>query len=297
MKEQALHHLKHKGWRIVGIIGTVVCLIIYARAPSWPTPDKIIVFLTFVFMIFNQAKEMLKRLLPFVVLLLVYESFRGLVPHINHRVNYLWMPWADRVMFGGTLPTTTLQNWLWHGSAQWYDFMFYGFYMLHFILPISLAILIWKTRVQYYWQFIATYLSVSFAGFLTFLAFPAAPPWLAAEKGLIEPITRVSTNIFFSLGVQDFPSVYNKISPNPVAAVPSLHAAYATLLVIFVYKLYGWKWTLLAAVYPFMIYLGTTYMGEHYFVDELIGALYAVVGYFAVAWIFKHFKAKSAAKS
>lgn len=237
-------------------------------------------------MMFAQAKEMLKHLLPFVALLLVYESFRGLVPHLNTHVNYMWMVGADKFLFGGTLPTITLQQWWWHGSVVWFDFVFYLAYMMHFILPISLALLIWKYRPKAYWEFISTYLVVSFAGFMTFLAFPAAPPWLASDKQLIPHITRVSSDIFRALGVQDFPSVYNKLSPNPVAAVPSLHAAYATLLVIFVYKLWGKKWALLACIYPFLIFVGTVYMGEHYAIDEILGAIYALLAFGLVHWLF-----------
>ena len=260
---------------------------IFIHEPSFPTPDKLLIFATFIFMAFSQGLAALKRLAPFVLLLLVYESFRGLVPHLNTHVHYKELIDWDKFFFAGNLPTKQLQNLLWHGHVQWYDFVFYLAYMMHFILPIGLAILIWKTRVKQYWRFIATYISVSFAGFITFLLFPAAPPWLAAQKGLIEPITRVSSSVWYALGIHDFPSVYNKISPNPVAAMPSLHAAYATLLVLFIYKLYGRKWGLVAAIYPFLIYVGTVYQGEHYAIDELIGALYAVAGYAAVSWYFK----------
>jgi hypothetical protein len=279
--------VKNNLWRVFGVVGTVVCIGLFIHEPSFPTPDKLIIFLTFVFMMFGLAKEMLKHLLPFVVLLLVYESFRGLVPHLNTHVNYLWMPAADKLLFGGTLPTVTLQQWWWHGAVQWYDYTFYLAYMLHFVLPIGMALLVWRYRSErQYWQFVATYLVVSFAGFVTFLLFPAAPPWLASQQHLIEPITRVSSEIYRSLGIHDFPSVYNKLSPNPVAAVPSLHAAYATLLVIFSYKLFGKKWGLLTSIYPLLIFVGTVYMGEHYAIDEILGILYAVVGYGLVQYVF-----------
>lgn len=272
--------------RIIGLIGTAVCIIIYAQSPSFPTPDKILIFVTFVFMISGQAVAVLKRLAPFVAALLAYESFRGLVPHLNNHVNYNFMIGADKMLGFNQLPTVLLQNWLWHGAVSWYDFVFYLFYMAHFVLPFSLAILIWKTREKYYWQYVYTFLTVSFAGFLTFLTFPAAPPWLAVQKGLIPPITRISSQVWSALGVHDFPSLYNKISPNPVAAVPSLHAAYATLFTIFVYKLFGKKWALVSAIYPLAIYIGTVYQGEHYLIDEIIGAGYAIGAYLLVKTIY-----------
>jgi len=56
--------------------------------PKLPTPDKILVFLIFVFMMFNEAWEMFKRFAPFVVILLVYDSFRGLVRRLFARSLY-----------------------------------------------------------------------------------------------------------------------------------------------------------------------------------------------------------------
>lgn len=279
--------MQKKIYQIIGVVGSLLSIAIYIKEPSFPTPDKILFFLTFVFMIFGQGWSVLKRLLPFVGLLLVYESFRSLVPHLNSHVNYQFLIDADKFLFFDHLPTVAFQNLLWHGHVQWYDFVFYGFYMLHFVLPIGLAILIWKTREKYYWRYVATFLTTSFAGFLTFLLFPAAPPWLAYQQGLIPPITRVSSDVWFAFGLHDYPSVYNKLSPNPVAAMPSLHAAYATLFVIFVYKLFGRKWATLASLYPFCIYFGTVYQGEHYAIDEIAGALYAIGAYFLIKKIWQ----------
>lgn len=283
-----------KVFQSIGIVGTIACLIIFIRQPSFPTPDKLLMFATFAFMIFGQGWAVLKRLLPFVGLLLVYESFRSLVPHLNSHVNYSFLINADKFLFFEHLPTNLLQNLLWHGHVQWYDFVFYGFYMLHFVLPIGLAILIWKTREKDYWRYVSTFLTTSFAGFLTFLVFPAAPPWLAYQQGLIPHITRISSDVWYAFGLHDFPSIYNKLSPNPVAAMPSLHAAYATLFLIFVYKLYGKKWAAIAAIYPFCIYVGTVYQGEHYAIDEIAGALYAICAYFIVKkfWESKLLKSK-----
>jgi len=277
--------LKHNLWHYIGLAGSIVCLIIFVHEPSWPTPDKLLVFLTFIFMVLGQAQEMLKRLLPFVALLLVYESFRGLAHSLNTHVNYTWMIHMDYKIFG-TLPTASLQNWLWHGHVQWYDFVFYIVYMMHFILPLALAIVIWKKRDKYYWKFVSTFIFLSFMGFLTYLMFPAAPPWMASDNGYIRSIVRVSSQVWASLGIHDFPSIYNKIAPNPVAAVPSLHTAYATLFVIFVTKFFGRKWGLLACVYPVLIIIGTIYQGEHYAVDAILGVIYAFVSYFFVHWLF-----------
>ncbi len=274
----------------IGLAGTLMSAVTYARQPSFPTPDKILVFLVFVFMIFGQALEMLKRLLPFVALILVYESFRGIADKLNTHVDYLLAPHFDKFVFGGTLPTTTLQNWLWHGQVQWYDFVLYIPYMLFFVLPIGLAVLVWKTKDEYYWRVVWTYLLVFFAGYLTFLAFPAAPPWLASDNHYIEHVVRVSSHVWAALGIQDFPSLYNKIAPNPVAAIPSLHSACATLFSIFIFKIYGKRWGLISLIYPILIYIGVIYEGEHYFLDVAAGIMYAVAAYFLAPKVIKAVK-------
>src|SRR5690348_11824688 len=98
-------------FRCLGIAGTIVCILTYIVDPSWPTTDKLLVFTAFVFMIFGQAVEALKRLVPFVAFILVYESLRGLAT-INTHVHYTMMAQADRI-FGNQLPTIYLQHWLW----------------------------------------------------------------------------------------------------------------------------------------------------------------------------------------
>jgi hypothetical protein len=264
--------------RTIGLVGAAACIGIFIADPSFPTPDKLIIFLFFVFLAVEQAIEMLLRLGPFVVWLLVYESFRSVVPHLNNHVHYSLAPHADRLLFG-RLPTKSLQNWLWKGHTSWYDIALYIPYLLFFVIPFGLALLVWKTREKYYWRVVCTYIVVFFSGYLTFLLYPAAPPWLAAQNHFIEPLTRVSSSVWFSLGIHDFPSFYNHLAPNPVAAIPSLHAACATLLTLFVFKLYGRRWGLLSAIYPLMIYFGVVYEGEHYVFDVICGVAYAVAGY------------------
>jgi membrane-associated phospholipid phosphatase len=262
----------------VGVVGALLSLSIFIKDPSFPTPDKLIVFLIFVFMSISQAKVMLSRLLPFVAILLVYESFRGIADSLNTHVNYTLAPHADRLLFGN-LPTVYLQNWLWHGHVMWYDILLYIPYLLFFIVPIGFAILVWKTCDKYYWEVVTTYLAVFYSAFLTFLLFPAAPPWMAAQNHIIQPIVRVSSNVWASMGLHNFPSFYNHISPNAVAAVPSLHSACGVLFSLFVFKIYGRCWGYVSLLYPVLLIFGVIYEGEHYAFDVIVGALYAVAAF------------------
>lgn len=258
----------------------------FIAQPSFPTPDKLFVFAVFLGLIVKQALQVCYRLGPFALLLFTYESFRGIATELNTRVNFMFMVDVDRYFFG-ELPTSALQRWWWDGSVKWYDYALYIPYMLHFLLPFVLAIVVWKFRESQYWRLITAYVSVSFFAFVVYVLFPAAPPWMASDLGYIEPITRVSSHVWATLGIHDFPSLYNEVTPNPVAAVPSLHATYATLFALFVIRFFKFRLRWLALVYPFCIYLGTVYQGEHYVFDEAVGALLAIAGYMWSPWLVK----------
>ncbi len=275
----------------IGVVGMIAFIIWFALYPRWPTPDRLFILLVFGFMAVGATWDGFKKFVPFVALILVYESFRGIADDLNSRVEYTWMIKADEFLFGGTLPTKTLQDWFWRGTTSWYDVGIYMVYMLHFVLPFLLAFLIWRYREKLYWHYALSILVVSFMGFVTFAAFPAAPPWMAQRDGYItDGSIHVTSNVWSSIGFADIPSIYAQFSPNPVAAVPSLHAAYATLLAMFAWKAFGRKWGLFASIYPFLIYTGTTYLGEHYFIDEIIGGLYAVAAYFIALFALKKYR-------
>jgi hypothetical protein len=261
-----MEKIKQRSGQIIGIVGVILCIAAFVRAPSFLTPDKLIVFLFFVFMVFQQARQMLLRLGPFVAVILIYESFRSIANQINTHVNYTLAPSFDRLIFG-KLPVDYLQQWLWKGHTSWYDVALYIPYMLFFVLPIGLAILVWKTKDSYYWRVVGTYSLLFFC--------------------YIEPVVRVSSSVWFSLGIHDFPSVYNHLAANPVAAVPSLHSACATLFSVFIFKIYGRRWGALSLIYPLSIYFGVVYEGEHYFFDVVTGIVYAFAAYFITPYLGK----------
>jgi PAP2 superfamily len=273
-------------FQVVGVLGTAEFIVFFALRPYNITPDKLFLFLLFVFMAVRHARELMIRLGPFVLILLVYESLRGLAPIINGRVEYEWMPWIDEKMFG-SLPTATLQDLWWQGEVRWLDFLFYAAYLGHFVLPVALALAIWRWRESEYWRYLTTLVIVSFAGFATFVAFPAAPPWMASDEGVIQPIHRIGYDLWSAVGVTNIRTLYSEVAPNTVAAVPSLHAAYAIIFALFAFRLFGVFVGLLASIHPTLVCIGIVYLGEHYVVDAILGGLYALGAYALAWWLFR----------
>lgn len=264
----------------------VAAAILVTQRTFW-TPDMLFVVLLVIFTAFGQARGFLVRFLPLVALMLLYEIFRGIADDLNGTVHYTEMIDFDRWMFFGHLPTVVLQEWWWHGQVRWYDFYFYFLYTIHFLMPVLLAVLIWKKADQRYWQFMWALLGLSFAAFVTYILFPAAPPWMASLHGYIdEPMRRVSSDIWWAMGITNFSEIYDNLPANPVAAVPSLHSAYPLLFSLFITGLFGLKRFWWVYIYPVSIWVGVVYTGEHYVIDVILGALYAVLAYYASEYIF-----------
>src|SRR5918996_3792983 len=115
--------------------------------------------------------------------------------------------------------------------------------MLHLALPIVTGFLLWVWLRPQYYEYVAALILLSFAGFVTFLLLPVAPPWIAAQDGVLngpdgEPILRylkpdgfavIASALGYPDGNELSSYVFYDVNPNGVAAFPSLHAGYPLL--------------------------------------------------------------------
>ena len=133
---------------------------------------------------------------------------------------------------------------------------------------------------QIFGQWLTAVLTMSLLGIAGYLAYPAAPPWLAAQRDEIGAVERISHLGWDGLGLDAVGGLVElgQSGSNPVAAMPSLHAAAALLAALFL-----WPWVsrlsrVLLAAYALAMALTLVYTGEHYVVDVLAGWLVAAVG-------------------
>jgi membrane-associated phospholipid phosphatase len=210
---------------------------------------------------------------PFVLLLLSYDAMRGFADDLGGRPYVAYPISIDRALFG-EVPTITLQNWLFDpGQTHWYDYAAAMLHVVHFIVPLIFAAVLWQHYKSQYWTFVISLLVLSYAGFATFMLLPTAPPWYASLVAGTLPDVNLVHESFPALTV-----AYLFLSPNPVAAMPSLHAGYPWLFMLFAFRVWGWK----AA--PFTIYVGAVYfsimyLGHHYAIDVIAGVAYASAAY------------------
>jgi small basic protein len=269
------------------VVAVVVASLLW-RA-FW-TPDVIFLFFTVGFILVGQGKRFLRDFSPFVVILLVYDAMRGFADNLAGRVHVKEMIDVDRWLGGGKLPSERLQQLLWHGHVRWFDFAFYTIYVLHFVVPIAFGVYVWKRRSRgEYKRYVTTFAVLAGMGFLTYILFPAAPPWMASDQGAIAPLAHIAIEVGKAFGVHNYPTIYHNFNPNPVAAVPSLHVAFPTLFALFTVRFAGRK-GLFAFLYPLLVATGVVYFGEHYVIDAIIGVLYAVVAYVTVIKVIVPFR-------
>ncbi|WP_240956595.1 phosphatase PAP2 family protein [Micromonospora sp. HNM0581] len=229
--------------------------------------------------------------LPVVVLLAVYNFSRGFAydentrPHVTELINAdLWMfGW----LIGDQVPTVWLQEQLYRpDNILWYDVLVSWVYFSHFFASLGAAVILWLTSRPRWVAFMRRWFLLCAAGLATYFLYPAAPPWWAAEYGyLADEVTRISTRGWHAFGLHGAGNLLNlgQYAANPVAAIPSLHTAFALFVVLFFLPSIRRRWWPLVLVYPLAMTFALVYSGEHYIIDVLIGWAYVICVFLIVA--------------
>jgi hypothetical protein len=232
----------------------------------------------------RQILQLVLDWLPIVAVLCAYDFTRGVADSLGIGVHLHPMIDFDRAVFFGQTPTEWLQARLYEpGVVAWWDVAFTIVYTSYFIVPFVLAGALWARDRLAFLRFAKRLVTLALAGLATYILFPAAPPWMAAEMGLLDGVHRTTAEGWRVLGVGTA-GLFSEgqAGVNLVAAVPSLHSAFTALVALFLWPRVGLALRPLLLLYP--LAMGVTLMatGEHYFFDVLLGWLYA--GAVMAAW-------------
>ena len=77
--------------------------------------------------------------------------------------------------------------------------------------------------------------------------------------------------------------------------MPSLHAAFALLFSLYLWRLVPRWWRPLLALYPVAMTLALVYSGEHYLIDCVAGWGYAVFAFWSVNFVTARVEQRAAA--
>ena len=210
--------------------------------------------------------------LPFFALLVAYDFLRGAVsvpPSLAHVAPQIA---ADKFLFGGAVPTVWLQDHLWRpGHFHWYDYAVWLVYMTHFFAVWIVAAVLWRASRPRFRRYVLVTVGLTLAAFLTYWLYPAQPPWLATDDGLIGATTRIVPQVWADIGIHTDKSLYeNGDLVNTVAAMPSLHAAYPFMLMLFFWAK-GTRTRIVLGAYTLAMAFTLVYSGEHFVTDILAG--------------------------
>jgi hypothetical protein len=214
--------------------------------------------------------------LPLAAALMGYDATRGLADRIGVPVHVTEPAAVDRWLGGGTLPTVWLQQHL--GGGPW-EVVATLVYSSHFVVtPVVLGVFWIRDRARWA-RYARLVIALSLAGLVTYVLYPAAPPWLAAKDGAIESVDRLSGSGWAVLGLPRAGALLSNGQGhvNRVAAIPSLHTAFAVLTCLVLLPLARRVWQRVVLVgYALLMPLALVWAGEHYVVDTVLGAAYAV---------------------
>jgi membrane-associated phospholipid phosphatase len=229
---------------------------------------------------------------PFIAVLFIYDRLRGYADGLLFHAREVPQIKVEAAIFGKPIPTVWLQAHLWHGAGdlRWWDYLTWFIYLTHFFATLVVAAILWRWAHDRFVRFATMVCVLSLAGFATYVLFPAVPPWLAARHGAIGPANRTIGIVWHHVPIAHFGSLFEKgqTYANNVAAMPSLHAAYSLLIVLYLWRLVPRWWRPLLALYPPAMAFSLVYTGEHYVVDCVAGWAYAVATFLAVNLVFEY---------
>jgi PAP2 superfamily len=244
----------------------------------------------------RQIVELLVDWLPLVAVLAAYDLTRGAADSFGIAVHTQAMVDVDRFLFFGETPTEWLQAHLHEpGTVNAWDVAFTVVYTSYFIVPFVVAGVLWIRERLAFRRYTRRLVTLAVAGVVTYVAFPAAPPWMADDLGLIDGVQRTTADGWEVIG-GGTAALFSKAqyAGNAVAAVPSLHAAFTALVAMFLWGRVRPALRPLLALYALAMALALVATGEHYVFDILLGWLYAAAVMAAWAWWERRASARDA---
>jgi len=187
----------------------------------------------------------------------------------------------ERELCGGAIAPVSLQ----HLRAvladpRWLDRVFVLVYSSHYLFFLLLGFVLWYKQRDAFRTYTIAIPAVIAGGVVGCALVPTVPPWMAANDFLLLPPIVQIVRTFYNLHLPVLVAVFDV---NPIAAMPSLHAALPAMCALLALRYFGRR-GLLVVGYALVVCVAVVYLGEHFLVDVVAGWVLAVVVYGAVAY-------------
>ena len=228
----------------------------------------------------GRVAQVFKDWVPLALVLIAYDYTRGAADTLGMPVQVEALVRTEEALFFGQVPTVELQEAVGgfdrSTPTRWWEVPISLWYVSHFVVPFVIPAVLWWRNRERFVAWIRRFLALTVAGLATYVLVPAAPPWLAARNGVIGTVDRAAARGWAHLDLDIAGHLIDKGqgAVNLVAALPSLHGAYAALVAAFFWSAAGPAWRTVLAVYAVGMGLVLVIAGEHYVVDVLLGWAY-----------------------
>ena len=266
------------------LVGSVLYLALIFGVMLWRgvsiEPEFVVLALLVIAIALGRGRTFIADWGPFLLLFFAYEAMRGFAAKTGFAPHDL--SGLERTVFGGTLPTLTLQHSFYRPeTVSPQDVIAMFFYFMHFPLPILVGFVFWFRSREHYRRFVAALLLMAMLAFVTYLFWPSAPPWYQFQEGRVpEPLVVhkiLNETVQKFWGTNYFVSpLYTHLNPNQFAAFPSLHAAFPALAAVYAWSRYR-ALAIGLILWTAAVLISIIYLGEHYVVDALAGFIYVAV--------------------
>jgi membrane-associated phospholipid phosphatase len=230
----------------------------------------------------HDVQQLVRDWMILVLIYMAYDYSRGTADQWGIPVNFTLPRDIDRIIMFGNDPVIEMQKRFYTSNdVKWYDVVGSITYMTHFVFPV--LPLVWlRVRNRPDWlRYVRRFSLTLGISVFTFIAFPAAPPWMAAEKGYMDPVSRITGRGWWELNLKTVSRTLDRGAAvlNAVAAMPSLHAGMALFVTLWFTRNSRPFIKGIALIFPVVMAVTLVYFGEHYLIDCIAG--WAVV---AIAW-------------
>jgi membrane-associated phospholipid phosphatase len=252
------------------------------------SPDYLLLAMVPLALLTGRFVAFLRDWVPFVALFLGYEALSGVAPKLGVAPHIYGMVRVERDLFDGRSPNELLQRHF--GDLRWLAIACTIVYFCHFLYPLLVGLILWLVDRGSFLRYVVALLAMSFAAFIVFLLVPTAPPWYAHNVGALPGVHNLLSGTLPS----SLSPYFQHLDADPVAAFPSLHAAYPTLGALALWRM-NRRTAFFTVPWCFIVWFSVIFLGQHYAIDVLGGVALAVITWLVMTYLVApHLKMLSA---
>ncbi len=272
----------------VGWIGVV--LVAFATVISYDWPGLTVVGLA-TGLVFGRdrswrgALRVTRDWMGLFTFILLYSISRSVADTLGMPIQEHSVIAIDDVLGFGESWVHRTQRWIdWDAAPAWWEVSFPLSYATHFLASLGALIVLYATNRPRWKAFMTRWVTLSGVGLAGYIVLPTVPPWLASENGTVATVHEGNPRGWSYLEGEAVANLFEfgRDSINPIAAMPSLHAAYPMLLLLFFGPARGVLGRFLLAAYCLHMGFAIVISGQHWVIDVFAGwaCAYAVHRFF-----------------